>query len=154
MSISAISCTRKRHPCHNASHKNNVFNGTEEMNRTATTLPCPCHRPGSKAQLSQEWDIGLTDDGWDITGMICTRCGTPWLCAYFWEEQFPRVGRYFRVPVDVEQIEPLTASAALQLVESSELRLVGGSRYSSVECVDEGFRHWLVRSKQTSPALT
>jgi hypothetical protein len=105
------------------------------MNRTATTLPCTCYRPGTKASLSEESDIGITDDGWDVTRMSCTHCGTPWLCAYFREALFPRAGRYYRVPLDAGQLGPLTASAALQLIESSERRLAGGSRFSTVECL-------------------
>jgi hypothetical protein len=124
------------------------------MNRTASTPPCPCYRPGSKSRYTEESDIGITDDGWDITCMTCTSCGTTWLRAYPGQEMFSRAGRYFRVPVESHQLENLNAAAALQLIESSELRLVGGSRYSCVECLDEGPQHWFVRYKQASPALT
>jgi hypothetical protein len=123
------------------------------MNRTASTPPCPFCRPGSKTHYTEESDVGITDDGWDITRMTCTSCGTAWLRAYRGQDMYPRAGRYFRVPVKSQQIENLTASAALQLIESSELRLVGGSRYSHVECLDEGPQYWFVKSKQASPAL-
>ena len=36
------------------------YTAKEEMNRTATTLPCTCFRPGTKASLSEESDIGIT----------------------------------------------------------------------------------------------
>jgi len=130
-----------------------AFYDTEEMNRTAIPLPCTCYRPGTKASLSEESDIGITDDGWDITRMSCSHCGTPWLCAYFREELFPRAGRYYRVPMNVGQRDHLTATDAMKLIESSERRMVGGSRYSSVECLDESLQQWLHQSKQTSPAL-
>ena len=108
------------------------------MNRTAIPLPCPCHRPGSHAHCIEEREIGITDDGWDITRTTCTICGTTWLHAYRTDEMFPRAGRYFRAPVGQDQLENLTPSGALDLIGSSQWLLAGGSRHSHVECRIEG----------------
>ena len=130
---------RKQQPsCQNTEHKNNVYCGKEEMNRTASTLPCPCHRTGTHASYTDELDIGLTGDGWDITRSTCTRCGTTWLHAYRADEMFPRAGRYFRAPLEKAQLEKLTPASALNMIGSSRLLLAGGSRHSHVECRIEG----------------
>lgn len=124
------------------------------MNRTASTPPCPCYRPRSQASCTQEADIGITDDGWDITRMRCNRCGTTWLRAYRAYEMFPRAGRYYRLPVSDEQLEGLTATAAQHLIEAAECRIAGGSRFSRVECLVEGPLDWLGKAEQACPALT
>jgi hypothetical protein len=108
------------------------------MNHTASTLPCPCHRTGTHASYTDELDIGLTGDGWDITRSTCTRCGTTWLHAYRADEMFPRAGRYFRAPLEKAQLEKLTPASALNMIGSSRLLLAGGSRHSHVECRIEG----------------
>jgi hypothetical protein len=113
------------------------------MNRTESTLPCPCHRTGAHASYSDELDIGLTDDGWDITRTTCIRCGTIWLRAYRADEMFPRAGRYFRAPMQKGLQENLTPASALELIGSSQLLLAGGSRHSHVECRIEGPLRWL-----------
>ena len=108
------------------------------MTRTASPPPCPCRRPGAHARYTDELEIGITDDGWDITRTTCASCGTTWLRAYLAGEIFNRAGRYFRAPAEKDQLENLTPSGALCLIGSSRLLLAGGSRYSTVECLIEG----------------
>ncbi len=134
----AISFLPSRYPCQNTHHKKKFFYGKEEMNRTASNPPCPCHQPGAHVSYTDERDIGITEDGWDITCTTCTSCGTTWLRAYPAGEMFPRAGRYFRAPLENAQLESLTPASALDLIGSSRLLLAGGSRHSHVECRIEG----------------
>ena len=51
------------------------------MNRIDNPVPCPCRRPGAYARYTDELEVGLTEDCWDITRTTCTCCGTTWLRA-------------------------------------------------------------------------
>ena len=111
------------------------------MNRIDNPVPCPCRRPGAYARYTDELEVGLTEDCWDITRTTCTRCGTTGLRAYLVDQRFPRAGRYYRAPVDQDRLVNLTASSAMDLIASNGLILAGGSRYSPVECrVEEMLR--------------
>lgn len=106
-------------------------------NVTPTCNKCVCFDPAAQHQWSDRQDIGFADD-WDVSRMRCTQCGTPWLRAFIEFESFSRSGRHYRAPTTDMVLRGITAQDALRLIEESEFRIFGGSRFDGRDHVNHG----------------
>ncbi len=97
------------------------------------TTECQCFESDTHIEWTDQGDIGMTADYWDITHMRCATCGTPWLRAFFEIEAFARSSRHYRVPTTDAKLSGITPDAALLLIETAPFRIVGGSYYDGKE---------------------
>lgn len=88
--------------------------------------PCPC---SERQQCTQLKSLGMDRHFGEVTLEICALCGKYWLHYLYENEGISKSGRWYRCPINLVDIQKITADEALARLEQSSETYCGGSYF-------------------------
>jgi len=93
-------------------------------------VDCRCYQPPFDFRDYHQKELGNDSAGAEVTLDCCRSCGQHWLKRLIEEAHHSRSGRWWRLPVNTEQANSLTANGARSVIENADWCFIGGSGVS------------------------